>query len=94
MAAFACRRFFNFETTILCHYGSFPVIDQTAGMEGSGTKALVPEIGRLSSSGTGRRPMKAIVVTDHAAGAAAGALEERSELQGKDGRRREISARD
>ncbi|MEM9279415.1 MAG: metal-dependent hydrolase, partial [Pseudomonadota bacterium] len=29
-AALACNRFFDFETIIPCHYGSFPVIDQTA----------------------------------------------------------------
>jgi L-ascorbate metabolism protein UlaG (beta-lactamase superfamily) len=51
VAALACRRFFNFEIAIPCHYGSFPIIDQTAdkfvaGMEGSRTKALVPEIGK------------------------------------------------
>jgi len=51
VAAVACRRYFNFEIAIPCHYGSFPIIDQTAdkfvaGMEGSRTKALVPEIGK------------------------------------------------
>jgi L-ascorbate metabolism protein UlaG (beta-lactamase superfamily) len=51
VAALACKRFFNFETAIPCHYGLFPIIDQTAdkfvaGLEGSGTKALVPEIGK------------------------------------------------
>ena len=30
VAALACRRFFDFETIIPCHYGSFPVIDQSA----------------------------------------------------------------
>ncbi|WP_207478173.1 metal-dependent hydrolase [Arenibaculum pallidiluteum] len=29
VAAMACRRFFRFETVIPCHYGSFPIIDQT-----------------------------------------------------------------
>jgi L-ascorbate metabolism protein UlaG (beta-lactamase superfamily) len=29
-AALACTRFFNFDTIIPCHYGSFPIIDQTA----------------------------------------------------------------
>jgi L-ascorbate metabolism protein UlaG (beta-lactamase superfamily) len=51
VAALACRRYFNFEIAIPCHYGSFPIIDQTAAkfvasMEGSRTKALVPEIGK------------------------------------------------
>ena len=40
VAALACRRFFNFETVIPCHFGTFPIIDQTPdnsspGMEGS-----------------------------------------------------------
>jgi len=30
VAALACQRYFKFETIIPCHYGSFPIIDQTA----------------------------------------------------------------
>lgn len=30
LAALACRRYFKFETIIPCHFGSFPIIDQTA----------------------------------------------------------------
>ncbi|WP_422375993.1 metal-dependent hydrolase [Roseibium sp.] len=30
VAAMACRKFFNFDTIVPCHYGSFPIIDQTA----------------------------------------------------------------
>ena len=50
VAALACQRFFKFETVIPCHYGSFPVIDQTpdkfvAGMYGSGVKVIVPQSG-------------------------------------------------
>ncbi|MBN9034524.1 MAG: metal-dependent hydrolase [Rhizobiales bacterium] len=50
VAALACRRFFQFETVLPCHYASFPVIDQNAdkfveGMEGSGTKVLTPKPG-------------------------------------------------
>jgi len=30
VAALACKRFFDFETIIPCHYGTFPIIDQTA----------------------------------------------------------------
>ncbi len=30
VAALACRRYFNFETILPCHYGTFPIIDQTA----------------------------------------------------------------
>ena len=29
-AAMACQRFFEFSTVIPCHYGTFPIIDQTA----------------------------------------------------------------
>lgn len=29
-AAIACTRFFDFETIIPCHYGTFPLLDQTA----------------------------------------------------------------
>lgn len=53
VAALACQRFFKFETVIPCHYGSFPIIDQTAdkfvaGMEGSGVKVLVPKVGEAT----------------------------------------------
>lgn len=47
-AAFACKRFFNFETVVPCHYGTFPVIDQTADKfvaEMGGNRVLVPELG-------------------------------------------------
>lgn len=30
VAALACRRYFDFKTIIPCHFGSFPIIDQTA----------------------------------------------------------------
>ncbi|MEM8811332.1 MAG: metal-dependent hydrolase [Pseudomonadota bacterium] len=29
-AALACRRFFDFDMIVPCHYGTFPIIDQTA----------------------------------------------------------------
>lgn len=50
VAALACRRFFNFETVIPCHYGTFAIVDQTAdrfvaGMEGASSKVLVPKVG-------------------------------------------------
>ncbi len=50
VAALACRRFFGFETVVPCHFGTFPIIDQTpdkfvAGMEGSGTRVALPKIG-------------------------------------------------
>ena len=51
VAALACRRFFNFETVVPCHYKTFDLLDQTPdkfveGMEGSGTKVVVPELGK------------------------------------------------
>jgi L-ascorbate metabolism protein UlaG (beta-lactamase superfamily) len=54
MAAVACRRDFDFDKAIPCHYGRFPTIDQTAekfvaGLKGSSTEALVPKIGRTIS---------------------------------------------
>jgi L-ascorbate metabolism protein UlaG (beta-lactamase superfamily) len=50
VAALACRRFFNFETVLPCHYGTFAMIDQNAdkfvaGMEGSGVDVQVPPVG-------------------------------------------------
>lgn len=47
-AALACRRFFDFETVVPCHYGTFPVIDQTPDKflaEMAGQNVLVPEVG-------------------------------------------------
>ena len=43
IAALACRRFFKFSTILPCHFGTFPIIDQTAdtfiaAMEGDGNK--------------------------------------------------------
>ncbi|MFC6491147.1 metal-dependent hydrolase [Nitratireductor sp. GCM10026969] len=51
VAALACRRFFQFETVIPCHYASFPIVDQSAdkfseGMKGTETNVLVPERGK------------------------------------------------
>jgi L-ascorbate metabolism protein UlaG (beta-lactamase superfamily) len=53
-AAFACRKFFAFETAIPCHYGSFPIIDQSAdkfvgAMGGGKTKVAVPKPGESVS---------------------------------------------
>ena len=50
VAALACRRFFQFETAIPCHFGTFPMLDATAekfetGMAGSGVKVALPRIG-------------------------------------------------
>jgi L-ascorbate metabolism protein UlaG (beta-lactamase superfamily) len=51
LAAFACRRFFDFDTVVPCHYGTFPMIDATADkfiaeMAGARAKVLVPERGK------------------------------------------------
>jgi L-ascorbate metabolism protein UlaG (beta-lactamase superfamily) len=50
-AAFAVKRFFRLDAVIPCHYGSFPIIDQTAdmfvdAMKGHGTRVIVPEKGK------------------------------------------------
>ena len=50
VAALACRRFFDFETVIPCHFGTFPIIDQTAdkflaGLEGSSIDVKLPKVG-------------------------------------------------
>jgi L-ascorbate metabolism protein UlaG (beta-lactamase superfamily) len=47
-AALACKRFFQFERVIPCHYGTFPIIDQTADKfvaEMGGNTVLVPKVG-------------------------------------------------
>ena len=54
VAALACRRFFNFDTVIPCHYASFPILDRTPekfieGMEGSETRVVTPKIGEAVS---------------------------------------------
>lgn len=50
VAVLACRRFFDFETVIPCHYGTFEVIDQDANafveaMEEDAARVQVMEIG-------------------------------------------------
>lgn len=57
VAALACRRYFSFDKAIPCHYGSFPIIDQTAdkfveGLKGSSTEAVVPKVGETISVST------------------------------------------
>ncbi|RCS21995.1 metal-dependent hydrolase [Phyllobacterium salinisoli] len=55
VAALACQRYLKFSTVLPCHYGSFPIIDQTAdkfvvAMEGTGsTKLEVPRAGETVS---------------------------------------------
>lgn len=47
-AAYACKKFFQFKTIIPCHYGTFPIIDQSADAfyeEMSGRDVVVPKIG-------------------------------------------------
>ena len=51
-AAFACRKYFSFKSIIPCHYGTFPIIDQTAdrfvaAMEGA--NVVVPDVGEVLS---------------------------------------------
>ncbi|WP_249694834.1 metal-dependent hydrolase [Stappia sp. WLB 29] len=48
-AALACRRFFDFDTVIPCHFGTFPILDQSAdafvremGDQGSRVKVTAP----------------------------------------------------
>jgi hypothetical protein len=50
VAALTGRRYFNVDKAIPCHYGSFPVLDQTAEkfaeeLKGSSTEAVVPKGG-------------------------------------------------
>lgn len=50
-AAFAVKKFFNFQTVVPCHYGSFPIIDPNAdkfvvAMKGAQEKVIVPEKGK------------------------------------------------
>lgn len=51
VAAFACKRFFKFETVIPCHFGTFPAIDQTAdkfvaALEDGGPRIVLPTRGK------------------------------------------------
>ena len=51
VAAYACREFFDFDIAIPCHFGTFPIIDQTAdrfvaAMDSlDTTKVIVPKVG-------------------------------------------------
>jgi len=52
MAALAVTRFFNFETVVPCHYGTFDVLDPdashfVAAMKGHAAKVAVPRIGEV-----------------------------------------------
>jgi L-ascorbate metabolism protein UlaG (beta-lactamase superfamily) len=51
LAAMACKRFFKFRHIIPCHYGTFPILDQTADrfiaeMGDDSGKIIVPERGQ------------------------------------------------
>ena len=48
LAAMACKRYFKFKTVIPCHYGTFPIIDQSADKfvaEMTGHNVVVPKVG-------------------------------------------------
>lgn len=50
VAALACRRYFNFSTIIPCHYGTFPILDQSpekfiAALESDADKVKAPPVG-------------------------------------------------
>jgi L-ascorbate metabolism protein UlaG (beta-lactamase superfamily) len=47
-AAMACERYFDFDTVIPIHYGTFPILDQTADKfiaEAKGQNVVVPKVG-------------------------------------------------
>lgn len=47
-ASMACERYFKFKSVIPCHYGSFPIIDQSADAfvaAATGQKVVVPKVG-------------------------------------------------
>ncbi len=49
-AAHACKTFFNFKTVFPAHYGTFPIIDQTADAfvaEMKGHNVVVPKLGEV-----------------------------------------------
>ncbi|MCK7614790.1 metal-dependent hydrolase [Roseibium sediminicola] len=46
VAALACRKFFDFDTIVPCHYGSFPIIDQTSD---TFVGAMGPDSGKVSA---------------------------------------------
>ena len=50
VAALACRRYFNFETIIPCHYGTFPIIDQDASKF---TAAMEDDVGKVTAAKPG-----------------------------------------
>ncbi|MCP4383435.1 MAG: metal-dependent hydrolase [Hyphomicrobiales bacterium] len=54
LAAMACKRFYNFETVVPCHYETFPALhgrvdDFAAQMAGGDTQVLVPKRGTVTT---------------------------------------------
>lgn len=50
MAAFAVKKYFDFDAVLPCHYGTFPILDQTAdafveGLKGTKVKVHTPKPG-------------------------------------------------
>lgn len=48
-AAYAAKRWFRFKTVIPCHYGTFPILEQSAadliaGLDGTGTQVIEPQV--------------------------------------------------
>jgi len=57
-AAMSCQRFFEFDTIVPCHYGTFPILDQTAdafveamGADGGKVKVMEPGVPFRSAYG-------------------------------------------
>ncbi|GAB4512654.1 MAG: metal-dependent hydrolase [Roseibium sp.] len=48
VAALACRRFFNFDTIVPCHFGTFPIIDQTADAFASAMREDAGKVCRIA----------------------------------------------
>lgn len=54
VAGLAVQRYFKFQTVIPCHYGSFPIVDQTPevflqAMDGSATTVETPDVGGFTT---------------------------------------------
>jgi L-ascorbate metabolism protein UlaG (beta-lactamase superfamily) len=52
VAALACRRYFDFDAILPCHYGTFPIIDQTADAFVDAMADAADKVKRLESSGS------------------------------------------
>ena len=54
VAALSCKRFFNFSTIVPCHFGTFPIIDETpdkflSSMEDEQSKVIVLSVGEKTT---------------------------------------------